>query len=273
MGTRRFFLASLAGALLCAGWMLAPTAGAGAPSEATAAKPVPATQKPPAAQKPPAVPLPNREDSFKFAVLGDFGTGDRPQYQLGEQMADAAGQVPVRARDHGRRQHLRRRAAAGHEAEVRGPLQGPARRRRQVLCLARQSRRARAGPLRPLQHGRANLLHLQGAEGGRQVLRPRDRLSDPGADGVGREGDEERRREMEDSLLPSPALLVRQDPRLAPRAAPRSSSRSSSRPGSRSSSPATITSTNGSSRRRASPISSPVRAGSCGPGTSTRGRA
>jgi predicted MPP superfamily phosphohydrolase len=32
------------------------------------------------------VPLPNRDGSFKFAVLGDFGTGEREQYQLAEQM-------------------------------------------------------------------------------------------------------------------------------------------------------------------------------------------
>jgi len=32
------------------------------------------------------VPLPNRDGSFKFAVLGDFGTGDKAQYQLAEQM-------------------------------------------------------------------------------------------------------------------------------------------------------------------------------------------
>jgi len=32
------------------------------------------------------VPLPNKADSFKFAVLGDFGTGDRTQYELAEQM-------------------------------------------------------------------------------------------------------------------------------------------------------------------------------------------
>lgn len=32
------------------------------------------------------VPLPNRDGSFKFAVLGDFGTGDRAQYQMAEQM-------------------------------------------------------------------------------------------------------------------------------------------------------------------------------------------
>ncbi len=33
------------------------------------------------------VALPNRAGSFKFAVLGDFGTGDRTQYQLAAQMA------------------------------------------------------------------------------------------------------------------------------------------------------------------------------------------
>jgi hypothetical protein len=34
----------------------------------------------------PAVPLPNKDGSFKFAVLGDFGTGGRTQYQLADQM-------------------------------------------------------------------------------------------------------------------------------------------------------------------------------------------
>ena len=34
----------------------------------------------PAGSRPPAVPLPNKEGSFKFAVLGDFGTGSRTQY-------------------------------------------------------------------------------------------------------------------------------------------------------------------------------------------------
>jgi predicted MPP superfamily phosphohydrolase len=33
------------------------------------------------------VPLPNKDGSVKFGVLGDFGTGERPQYQLAEQMA------------------------------------------------------------------------------------------------------------------------------------------------------------------------------------------
>jgi len=35
----------------------------------------------------PTVPLPNKSGSFKFAVLGDFGTGDKPQYELADQMA------------------------------------------------------------------------------------------------------------------------------------------------------------------------------------------
>lgn len=44
----------------------------------------------PAAAAPPteaAVQLPNRDGSFKFGVQGDFGTGDRDQYEMGAQMA------------------------------------------------------------------------------------------------------------------------------------------------------------------------------------------
>src|SRR6266851_1080467 len=33
------------------------------------------------------VPLPNKDGSLKFCVLGDFGTGEQVQYQLAEQMA------------------------------------------------------------------------------------------------------------------------------------------------------------------------------------------
>jgi 3',5'-cyclic AMP phosphodiesterase CpdA len=42
------------------------------------------------AQQPQAertVPLPNKDGSLKFSVLGDFGTGARTQYELAEQMA------------------------------------------------------------------------------------------------------------------------------------------------------------------------------------------
>jgi hypothetical protein len=33
------------------------------------------------------VPLPNKDGSLKFCVLGDFGTGEPVQYQLAQQMA------------------------------------------------------------------------------------------------------------------------------------------------------------------------------------------
>ena len=41
-------------------------------------------QQPPAAA---AVALPNRDGSFKFGVIGDFGNGTKAQYQLADQMA------------------------------------------------------------------------------------------------------------------------------------------------------------------------------------------
>lgn len=40
------------------------------------------------------VPLPNREGTLKFAVLGDFGTGDKPQYELAQQMAKLRAKFP-----------------------------------------------------------------------------------------------------------------------------------------------------------------------------------
>jgi Calcineurin-like phosphoesterase len=39
----------------------------------------------------PALPLPNKEGSLKFSVLGDFGTGSPEQYQLAKQMTTLYG--------------------------------------------------------------------------------------------------------------------------------------------------------------------------------------
>jgi 3',5'-cyclic AMP phosphodiesterase CpdA len=63
--------------------LLVGTGGREAVDFAARASVVEARQAPPAEA---TVPLPNQDGSFKFAVLGDFGTGDRPQYQLAEQM-------------------------------------------------------------------------------------------------------------------------------------------------------------------------------------------
>lgn len=59
----------------------------------TALPPGPATvQAPQAAEAP--VALPNREGSLKFGVLGDFGTGDREQYELAAEMAKVHARFP-----------------------------------------------------------------------------------------------------------------------------------------------------------------------------------
>jgi 3',5'-cyclic AMP phosphodiesterase CpdA len=59
--------------------LAATTACRGAEAENAPAAPVEETTQG-------AVALPNKTDSFKFAVLGDFGTGDKTQYELAEQM-------------------------------------------------------------------------------------------------------------------------------------------------------------------------------------------
>jgi 3',5'-cyclic AMP phosphodiesterase CpdA len=48
---------------------------------------VDAAQTPQQAAQTPATPLPNRPDSLKFAVLGDFGDGSSEQYALAAEMA------------------------------------------------------------------------------------------------------------------------------------------------------------------------------------------
>jgi len=56
--------------------------------------PRPATVEAPKTPAEPPVPLPNRKGSLKFAVLGDFGTGARVQYELGEQMTALHARFP-----------------------------------------------------------------------------------------------------------------------------------------------------------------------------------
>ena len=53
----------------------------------------PAVVQAPAPQSAP-IAFPNRQGSLKFAVLGDFGTGERAQYQLADQMATLRQRFP-----------------------------------------------------------------------------------------------------------------------------------------------------------------------------------
>jgi hypothetical protein len=74
-------IAGLLLALLSLAGVYRPATTAAAPAvlqQAGAAQPAAAAA---------AVPLPNQEGSLKFAVLGDFGTGSREQYELAEQMS------------------------------------------------------------------------------------------------------------------------------------------------------------------------------------------
>jgi predicted phosphodiesterase len=46
------------------------------------------------AARQPITGLPTKADSLKFAVMGDMGTGDKPQYEVADQLAAAHGRFP-----------------------------------------------------------------------------------------------------------------------------------------------------------------------------------
>jgi hypothetical protein len=68
-------------------WIALLTVALGCGGLGSTLPPGPAVVTEPQSAAAPVVPLPNRNDSLKFGVLGDFGTGDRDQYELGEQIA------------------------------------------------------------------------------------------------------------------------------------------------------------------------------------------
>ena len=245
-------------ALLCATASLSPVTGGVAIMDAQAA------------QGRSIVPLPNREGSLKFAVLGDFGDGSSAQMQVAQQMVKLRGTFPfelvitVGDNIYGgeRPQDLKRKFEVPY-----GPLMDE---RREVLRLARQPRRPRTSALRAVQHGWPHVLHLQGAEAGRAILCARDRLSRTAAGRVAAERVGERRRGLENPLLPPSALLFRRAARIASRPGGRARTAVPQSRGQRRVCRATITSTSGRSRRRASSTSSPDQAESCARTASTR---
>jgi predicted phosphodiesterase len=79
---------------LLALWVLLCGLTAACLSTSTSGPRGPVTVSAPAPVVEPPTPLPNRDDSLKFGVLGDFGTGSREQYQLGDQMAKLHARFP-----------------------------------------------------------------------------------------------------------------------------------------------------------------------------------
>ena len=47
-----------------------------------------------AARQPPQVPLPNKPDTLHFAVIGDNGNGEKPEYDIGQQMLNWYNRFP-----------------------------------------------------------------------------------------------------------------------------------------------------------------------------------
>ena len=168
--------------------------------------------------------LPRKDNSVRFAVIGDTGRGRREQFEIGGQMAAVPRGVPLRLRHHAGGQHLRRRQRGGHEAEVRGPLQGAPRQGREVLRQPGQPRQPESALLQALQHGRAALLLLQGAEGPgqgrgqRAVLRHRQQLPRQGTTAMARKGaGRVRGSDWKIPYFPPPPVFIGKDPRLIPR--------------------------------------------------------
>jgi hypothetical protein len=72
------FLLCLSATICCAG---------SAPSRSLSPAPVAVAAAQPGAPPQGQVPLPNKPNTLKFAVIGDNGTGERPEYDTGEQLA------------------------------------------------------------------------------------------------------------------------------------------------------------------------------------------
>ena len=84
-----------AGILACAVVALVCCAGAEPARLGAAASPAPLRPRPQQpAGSPGQIPLPNKSGSLHFAVIGDNGNGEKPQYEIGQQMVNWYGRFP-----------------------------------------------------------------------------------------------------------------------------------------------------------------------------------
>ena len=163
--------------------------------------------------------LPNKEGSVKFLVIGDTGTGGSEQRAVADRIAEVHKMFPFEFAIMLGDNLYGGEGPSDFRQEVRGALQAAARRRREVLRVARQPRRPDPALLQALQHERREVLLLQGAQAGPRrarrgaVLRARQQLHVAGTARVAREGAEGERLGLEDPLLPPSALLVGREAR------------------------------------------------------------
>ncbi len=162
--------AAAAGVALACALLFEPHVTALAPPQATA----PAAPAAAGGTSPPTA-----ENSVRFAVLGDTGTGDRPQYEVAAQLEKSRAIFPFefvimvgdnmygaeRPQDYVRKFELPYKPML--DAKV------------QFLCVAWQSRRPQPAVLQALQHERRALLHLQVWESQRALLCVGQQLHDP----------------------------------------------------------------------------------------------
>ena len=209
-----------------------------------------------------ASPLPNKAGSLKFAAIGDNGTGDRAQYEVGAADGDGArARFPSISSSCSATTCTAGQKPADFVKKFEKPYA--------PLLEAGVKFQASLGNHDRPENVSYKLYNMDGQRyytlrpEQRPVLRPRqhadgsETVAVAGGDPAGREGG------VEDLLLPPSAVFERGAARLVGRPARRCWSRSSSSTASTSSSPATITSTSASSRRRASTTSCRARRASC----------
>ena len=213
---------------------------------------------------------PNKNGSFKFAVLGDFGTGVAAAVPTGRADGQAALDVQVRAWSslvgdnmYGgeRPQDFKKKFEIPYKPLLDAGVK---------FYASLGNHDSREQRYYKLFNMDGKLYYTFKPAAGRPLLHAREHLSRARTDPVARERTQESGSRVEDRLSSITRSIRQATGTARTSVCARCSSRCSSNTTSASCSPGTTISTSASSRRRASPISSSDPAASCGRATSTR---
>ena len=160
----------------------------------------------------PEFAFPLQANSVRLAVIGDTGTGEQPQIDVARQMVKSRAAFPFEFVIMLGDNIYTGSQPSDYEKGFDAAVQAAPGRRRALLRHAGQPRQDQRTVLQAVQHERCELLHLH--EGPRAFLRARQQLHGPEAAGVARDqAAGGRQRRLEDLLLPSSAVLLRDVPR------------------------------------------------------------